>query len=317
MPEGPLRRSRKPAQGRSVPLTPSPEPVWIVGPVTWDEVVRDRVERVPGGTALYTARASEALGIRAHILTAAGPDADLDAFRGHASHIVAADTLTLRHEFPAGERVQSPLQPTGRTLVPSDVPTDWPEPATLLLAPLLAEDIDVTAFIDDYPTAEVGLLAQGLQRAVLPDQRIAHRAQPSSVLVDAARPNVTIFLSAEETRLWPAGAIEHLAARAARVIVTRGPDGARIVSRTGVREVPPVPADPVDPTGAGDVFAAAFILGLRAGEEFAGRLAAACAAAACEVHGPGVLPSLTEIEDRFHPASNAVSGQVADGGQPA
>ena len=300
-----------------MPLTPSPEPVWIVAPVTWDEVVRDHTERVPGGTALYTARASEALGIQAQVLTLAGRDADLAALEGHRRHVVAAETLTLRHEFPDGERVQSLLQPPGRTLVPADAPRDWPEPATLLLAPLLAEDVDVTAFIDDYPLAEIGLLAQGLQRAVLPDQRIAHRAQPSSVLVDAARPNVTIFLSEEETRLWPAGAIEHLAARTARVVVTRGAHGARIVSRGGAREIAPAPVDPVDPTGAGDVFAAAFILGLRAGEEFAGRLAAACAAAACEVRGPGVLPSLTEIEDRFHPASEAAGGDVADGGRPA
>lgn len=300
-----------------MPLTPSPEPVWIVAPVTWDEVVREGIERVPGGTALYTARASEALGVAAFVLTVGSSDADLGPLEGHVSHVAAGDTLVLRHDFPNGERVQSLLQPTERTLTPSDVPSEWPEPATLVLAPLLADDIDVIAFLDEYPAAEVALLAQGLQRAVLPDSRIAHRAQPSSVLLDAARPNVTIFLSEEETRLWPAGAIEHLAARAGRVVVTRGASGARVLSRGGSREIPPVPVEVVDATGAGDVFAAAFILGLRAGEEFAGRLAAACAAAACEVRGPGVLPSLTEIEDRFHPAANGPGGAVADGGRPA
>lgn len=304
-----------------MPLTPSPEPVWIVGPITWDEVVHgDQVAKIPGGTALYTARASEALGVAAHVLALSGTDADVAALASAVVHRVDADTLTLRHEFPGGLRVQTLLQPPGRTLTPSDVPPDWPEPATLLLAPLLAEDIDVVAFIDEYPTAEVGLLAQGLQRAVLPDHKIAHRAQPSSALLDAARPNVSIFLSEEEIALWPAGTLQHLAARSGRVVVTRGASGARIVSRTGTREVAPVHVDPIDPTGAGDVFAAAFILALRAGEEFAGQLAAAFAAAACEVRGPGVLPSLNEIEARFQlgvPQDGAPGGAAADGGRPA
>lgn len=299
---------------------PSPEPVWIVGPVTWDEVITEQASMVAGGTALYTARASEALGTTAHVLTLAGQDAELAALGASTAHRVEASTLTLRHEFPGGVRVQTLIQAPGRTLTPDDVPSEWPEPATLLLAPLLAEDVDVVAFIDEYPTAEVGLLAQGLQRAVLPDNRIAHRAQPSSALLDSARPNVSIFLSEEEIALWPADALDHLARRCGRVVVTRGASGARIVSRTGTREVAPVHVDPVDATGAGDVFAATFILAQRAGEEFAGRLAAAFAAAACEVRGPGMLPSLNEIEARFHlrpPDGGMADGAAADGGRPA
>src|SRR5690606_1487357 len=116
---------------------------------------------------------------------------------------------------------------------------------------------------DDYPGAEVALLAQGLQRAVVPaasgapegeqagDQPgdlgvVMHRAQPSSVLLDAARPNVSIFLSEEEVELWPAGAVAHLAARAARVVVTDGPRGASVIDRAGTRTVAPVAARAVD-----------------------------------------------------------------------
>lgn len=315
-----------------MPLTPllgsgSPEPAWIVGPVTWDEVrAADRpdvAERIPGGTALYTARASDALGVRAHLLVLGGADADLDALSGHEVCLVASETLTFRHDFPAGKRQQTLLRAPGRTVAPGDAPAAWPAPATLILAPLLAEDIDIAAFIDEYPTAEVGLLAQGLQRAVLPDQRIAHRAQPASALLDAARPNVSIFLSEEETALWAAGALDYLVARCARVVVTRGADGARVLTRRGEQVIAPAPANVVDATGAGDVFGAAFILAMRAGEEFAGRVAAACAAAACEVRGPGVLPSLgaleSELEARSHvdPADAGPGDAPADGGRPA
>ena len=294
-----------------MPLTPPPDPVWIVGPVTWDEVTGNEFQHVPGGTALYTARANEALEVRAHVLALGGPDADLTALATHEVHRVEAQTLTLRHDFVEGVRVQTLVQAPGRTVTPEDAPAAWPEPATLILGPLLPEDVDVTAFLDEYPAAEVALLGQGLQRTVLPDQRIAHRAQPSSVLLDAARPNVSIFLAEEETALWPSGALAHLAARSARVVVTRGARGAQILTRTGGREVAAFEAEPVDTTGAGDVFAAAFILAVRAGEEFAGRLAAACAAAACEVRGPGVLPSLDEIAARFNVRAGADEGRPA------
>ena len=129
----------------------------------------------------------------------------------------------------------------------------------------------------------------------------------------------SIFLSEEETALWAAGALDYLVARCARVVVTRGADGARVLTRSGERVIAAAPADPVDATGAGDVFGAAFILAMRAGEEFAGRVAAACAAAACEVRGPGVLPSLTEIDARFHVGLTDVGAgdAPADGGHPA
>jgi sugar/nucleoside kinase (ribokinase family) len=290
-------------------LDPSPEPVWVIGNVSWDVVDG---ERRPGGTALYVARSCEALGVAARILLAAGDDADLGALAGHTMHRLTADTLVLEHRFEAGERRQAFVQATGRQLSVSDVPATWPNPATLILAPLLPDEIDVAGFVDEYPEAEVAVIAQGLQRAVLPDGQIAHRAQPSSVLMDVARPNVSIFLSRDETRLWPNGTIEHLAARAARVIVTDGAQGALSYDRRGAHRIAAIPATAVDSTGAGDVFASAYILAVRTGEEFAERLAAACSAAAVEVSGPGVLPSLLTIQQRAAlPADRAADGGSA------
>ena len=68
---------------RTDPL--SPEPVLLVGAVTWDVVDG---ERVPGGAVTYAARAATALGVRAYVLVAAGDDADLDAFAEHELAVV-------------------------------------------------------------------------------------------------------------------------------------------------------------------------------------------------------------------------------------
>ncbi len=294
----------------------APGNTWVVATATWD-LFGER--RVPGGTAAYVARTCEALGVRARLLVLAGPDADGEASLAHEVRRRGERTLTFRHEVdgggPRSRRLLRLVQDPGHTLSPADVPSEWGEPDTLILAPLLPDEVDVLAFIDDYPAAEVALLAQGLQRAVVPDDRgdtggeglVMHRAQPSSVLLDAARPNVSIFLSQEEVELWPAGALAHLAARAARVVITDGPRGASIIDRAGTRTVAPVPARVVDTTGAGDVFASAFILGLRAGEQFAGRLAAACAAAAVEVVGPASLPPRSALEARLSEPDRGLS----------
>lgn len=228
-------------------------------------------------------------------------------------HRVDAATQAFRHAFEGERRQLGLVQGTERTLRMTDVPRDWPDPATVILAPLMPDDIDVLAFVEAYPEAQIGLLGQGLQRAVLPGSDvIAHRAQPSSVLLDAARPNVTIVLSEEEIALWPAGALAHLVEGAARVVITRGARGATVHRREGTRQIAPAPATVVDATGAGDTFAAAFILGLRAGEQFAGRLAAVCAAAAVEVRGPAPLPSWPVIESRVA-ALPTVSTAASDG----
>jgi hypothetical protein len=297
---------------------PSPEPVWIVGTVTWDLVAHaDGEQRLPGGGASYLARMCDVFDIRARVLIAAGGDVSFEALAGQEVARVSAATQTLRHEFlggfPGGVRNQFMVQPLGYTLTTGDVPGSWPEPATLILSPLMPDDIDIMDFIDEFPETEVALLAQGLQRVVVPDgtNAIAHRAQPSSVLLDAARPNVTIFLSREEIALWAAGTLDHLAKRAGRVVVTDGARGATIHDRSGVRVVPPAPADPIDATGAGDVFAGAFILGLRAGEQSAGRLAAACAAAATEVVGPAPLPSRAAIESRISSSDESPDQSVS------
>ena len=79
-------------------------------------------------------------------------------------------------------------------------------------------------------------------------------------------------------------------------------EGAEIRTHAGdaevVRHIPALPAQVVDATGAGDVFATALILAMRAGDDVAGRLAAACAAACVERPGSAPLPTRAELITR-------------------
>jgi ribokinase len=89
----------------------------------------------------------------------------------------------------------------------------------------------------------------------------------------------------------------------ARVVVTEGADGATIHrADCPSLHVDAAAANAVDTTGAGDVFATAFMLALAAGssDDAAARLASASAAAAVERPGAAAI-SIDDIEARPRP----------------
>lgn len=283
--------------------------VLIVGAVTWDVVGG---ERRPGGAVTFAARVASALGVRARVLLAAGDDADLDAFAGHEVAVIRVEqTMTLEHRTEGGRRHQRVLARPHCALTPADLPTGWPHPDTLILGTLLPDDIDVPAFLD-LGARETAVIAQGLQRTVRADGMVAEAAVPTAALRAAARPDVTLCLSDDETAAWPASDLDAIAARCRRLVRTRGARGAEIRSAEGVRAVAPLTATVVDPTGAGDVFAAALILAMRAGEDVAGRLAAACAAACVERPGSAPLPARAELMARAGIAPAVLRGAQGD-----
>ncbi|MEX2446001.1 MAG: PfkB family carbohydrate kinase [Dehalococcoidia bacterium] len=292
------------------------EPVLIVGPATVD-VLSDA--RQAGGAVCYAARVATALGVHAHVLTIAGDDADLGPLEGHTVATVRSEhTLVYEHHLDGGTRRMRLLARPDRPLRATDLPPAWPAPRTVLLAPLLPDDVDVGSFLDastSAPPREVGLLAQGLQRVLDADGVVEALGEPAAALTAAAQPDVSVFLSAEESAGWPDGALDALVGRARRVVRTLGAAGAEVRDAAGLRRVPAAPAGAVvDPTGAGDVFATAFILAVSAGEhEIAGRLAAVCAAANVERRGPAPLPPRAELEARASRLAGAAGDRGAQG----
>ncbi len=93
-------------------------------------------------------------------------------------------------------------------------------------------------------------------------------------------------------------ALKQLSADTKLGVVTRSEKGCVVVSHDGVVAVPAFPIkELVDPTGAGDLFAAGFLFGLvrNAGYENAGRLGALAAAEVIQHIGARPLVSLKEL----------------------
>ena len=267
----------------------------IAGAATWDLFGE---ERRPGGAVVYGARAAAALGVRAQLLTIAGPDSAFEALRGHDATIVrTSHTLTCTHTFShEGVRRLRVLARPERALSAADLP---PSRASgdaldlLVLAPLLPDDLDLASFAGVRARRRV-LLAQGLLREVGADGLITHAPAPPPALRAAIDDQTSVFLSEDEITDWDASALSSLADIAERVVVTRGARGATIL-RGGTRIATSArPAVAVDSTGCGDVFSVAFMIAIARGDDDAraATIGAELASASLGHAGAQVLPAL-------------------------
>lgn len=146
-----------------------------------------------------------------------------------------------------------------------------------------------------------GISLQGPLRTVSADNRVIHHGDPAGVAGRFVRPGWIVFFSEEDT-----GEAEALAVRVAEMravaVLTRGYNGATLFDSDGTRQHwDAFAANPVDPTGAGDCFASAFMFRLAETEELAKAMefALAAGALATEGHGLSGIASREAIEARL------------------
>ncbi|MCJ7811322.1 MAG: PfkB family carbohydrate kinase, partial [Dehalococcoidia bacterium] len=182
----------------------------------------------------------------------------------------------------------------------SDVPPEFLAAKIVLLGPLLGEVEEDAARC--FPRSLLAISTQGWLRTVLPNGRveqISPRQWRPRLLLKRSR---ALFVSEED--LPPTEVEEVLARWAAQVPLlafTRGAGGARLWSDGCWRQVPVIPAEEVDPTGAGDVFAAAFLSRYVETNDAwqAALFAAAAASISLEAPGTAAIPSRRQVEERL------------------
>jgi pfkB family carbohydrate kinase len=174
------------------------------------------------------------------------------------------------------------VQAAASPLTVKDVPEDWREAPLVLLAPVVQEV--EPALAGAFGDGTVAAAAQGWLRAVGGDGAVTPQSWASPrIALDRLQ---ALFLSAEDVRGQEAQLTEWVQ-RVPLAVVTAGATGALLYVNGDRFEVRPRPAHEVDPTGAGDVFAAAFLLHYqRDGDPWAAAEAATCAAS-LSVEGEG------------------------------
>jgi sugar/nucleoside kinase (ribokinase family) len=251
-----------------------------VGHVTLDhfgDVVR------PGGAALYAAVTAQRLGLSAGILTSHGPDFPLDDVPPQIEVVTleAAQTTAFEHRETAGGRALR-VRGAARPLTADDLPEDWREAPLVLLAPVLQE-VD-PALAAGFTDAAIGAEVQGWLRTVDREGAVSpgRWASPTAVL-DRVQ---VIFASAHDV-LGHESQVTEWVQRVPVAVVTAGAAGALLYVNGERYDVRPRRTREVDATGAGDVFAAAFMIHYdRHGDAWEAAEAATCAAS-LSIEGEG------------------------------
>jgi sugar/nucleoside kinase (ribokinase family) len=266
-----------------------------VGHVTWDRV-SDR--QVLGGAAAYAALAARKLGWEAAVLTTAGPDfeagRDLPDVPVFTSAGLATTRFTNLYE-PDGTRRQV-LSARAADVDLSVLPDAWRDPDVLFLGPVAGEVPARTAAA--FEAHVVGAGAQGWLRAVDADGTVTAR-EWTDPAADLAGVHVLVL---SEHDLPRAGERARAFLGVVPIVaLTRGWEGVMLYTRDGVQHIPGLPREEVDPTGAGDVFAAALLVGYHETGDVAEAAAFAACAASCAVEGVGAssLGDRAEVERRL------------------
>jgi sugar/nucleoside kinase (ribokinase family) len=236
-----------------------------------------------GGAALYAAITAHRLGLSAAILTSHGADFPLDEVPSQIEVVglETSETTAFEHRETTSGRVLR-ARGAARPLTTAEVPADWRPASLVLLAPVLQEVDPVVATA--FPDAAVGAELQGWLRARDGEGTIgvAPWASPEAALARLQ----TIFVSRHDVQGQEGQVIEWVQ-RVPLAVVTAGAAGAILYVNGDRYEVRPRRTREVDPTGAGDVFAATFLVHYdRHGDAWEAAEAATCAAS-LSVEGEG------------------------------
>jgi hypothetical protein len=268
-----------------------------------------------GGGVTFAALTALRLGARPAVVTSGTPElvealgALLPA--GDALALVpAGEATTFENVYTDGGTRRQHLRGRAETLAPRAVPERWRGAPMVLLTPL-AQEV-APELVGAFPDSLLAATPQGWLRRWRADGAVY--PGPFDAALDVL-PHLDALIVSREDLLPPPGsgiagfspdeADTQIAAWARVVpivVVTRGARGADLYLDGEAPETfPGYPAREVDPTGAGDVFAAAFLLRLhetgdaRAAVDFANRVAA------LSVEGEGVtgIPTRATLLARY------------------
>ena len=272
-------------------------------------VTRDRKPDggfVLGGTVTYAARTARALGCRAGVVTSAETDLPLSEALGNVEiHCIPSPaTTTFENRYTSRRRIQI-VGSVAPRLTPEEVPPAWRGAAVVHLGPVAGECDP--ALVEIFPGSFLGVTPQGWMRRWDQEGRVGPAPWDGAEAV-LARADAVV-LSQEDV-----AGDEAQVARWARLtpllVLTRGPAGCTLFVDGRAEDVPATPIPEVDPTGAGDIFAAAFFVLIQRGWSplEAARFANCVAAASVTRPGLAGTPTPDDVARCLASCADAAAG---------
>jgi len=225
------------------------------------------------------------LGATARIVTSCGPDfigRQLLTDAGVQLQVIASE-----HTPSFEKRVLRQASVLYRPLPKDDI---------VFVCPVISE-IGLQALVPPAGTL-LGAGLQGWMRSLDQNGFVSPRTLANPAFFSGCR---AVFCSDEDLGEFWESAVESLCRAVALVLVTQGREGALLYENGSRHRIRACPAHEVDPTGAGDAFAASFLLALASGKSPVRAAAHAACAGAIAVEAPGRmgLRGLAHFQERL------------------
>jgi hypothetical protein len=211
-----------------------------------------------GGTATYSSLTARNLGSRVGVITSAAPDFPLqEALPGiEVLCLPSEQTTVFENIYLDGSRRQV-IRAVAERISATAIPPTWRRSKIVHLGPL-AQEIGAD-LVGGWGDALVALTPQGWMRQWDSAGRVFPcRWEGAEQLLRAS----DVLILSEEDVGGDWSQIEALAQWARIMVVTSGWQGSTVFRRGETRHFPAHPVLEVDPTGAGDVFATAYLIHL-------------------------------------------------------
>jgi sugar/nucleoside kinase (ribokinase family) len=203
------------------------------------------------------------------------------------NRVPAGVPTTFQNIYTPDGRIQT-ISGRAAALTFDDIPIAWRQPRIVHLAPVAGE-VD-PALAESFPGALLALTPQGWMRQWDGAGRVQYRRWPHAQrMLEQAQ---AVVLSIEDVR-GDEALLREYAGKTRVLVVTRGARGCTLFVGGQTYDIPALDVAERDPTGAGDIFAAAFFARLHAtGDPFgAARFATALAGDSVTRAGLDSIPS--------------------------
>jgi len=206
-----------------------------------------------GGTASYAALTARALGLRVGVVTARGEEVPLAVLDGiQVKNAPAQHSTTFENVYTPQGRHQI-IHHIAPDILHENIPTLWQKAPIIHIGPIAGEGKSLVN--GGFSSSMLGLTPQGWLRTWDDAGRVHLGPWPEAAhalsIADAAVLSIEDVDGDEEQ-------VEAMAIQSRVLAVTEGAAGSRLYWNGDLRRFRALRVKEVDPTGAGDIFAAAF-----------------------------------------------------------
>ncbi len=253
-----------------------------------------------GGAAAYSSISARKLGWNVGVVSAVGQDfLYRERFDGISLAFVESDihdsTTTFTNIYENGVRRQI-VKSVASPIRPEHIPSEWLKAEIVYLCPV-ADEVD-PSIVHVFPESLIGVSPQGWMRQWDGAGQVAPRKWKDAASI---LPHVDVLVMSEEDILPFPEVIHEDRELAKTMVLTRGERGSTLFHDGQAIDFPAFPACVADPTGAGDVFATAFLIKFRQTRDlYEASVFANCTASfVVEDQGTEGIPDLHRVRSRL------------------